>query len=273
MKKKTIGVDDLWKLDRPTQPTLSPDGAQACVSVSSYDMEENKARSSLWLFSAFGGEPRRLTSAGEKDGEPQWSPDGRWIAFVAKRPGVGTEKGDDEPQVYVIAPDGGEARRLTTLATGAFGIKWFADSRRLAFLSWVWPDAKSPSRLAKRYKAFKDDPVKAHVVEHSAYRFWDHWLSDGRVVHVFTVDLDTGKVRDLFAGTRYELVKSDPAGHFYDVSPDGRELAFAFDPAEDKRFDHETEMVALDLRGGKFRTLTRGSKLSHEYPRYSPDGR
>jgi dipeptidyl aminopeptidase/acylaminoacyl peptidase len=83
LKKKPIRVEDLWKIDRAAQPTLSPDGAQACVSVTSYDMEDNKGRANLWLLSSFGGEPRRLTSAGEKDGEPQWSPDGRGIAFVA----------------------------------------------------------------------------------------------------------------------------------------------------------------------------------------------
>src|SRR5258708_6828718 len=81
-----VSVGHRWNLERPAQPALSPDGAQACVSVTSFDMEENKGRSSLWLYSAFGGEPRRLTSAGEKDGEPRWSPDGQWIAFVAKRP-------------------------------------------------------------------------------------------------------------------------------------------------------------------------------------------
>jgi dipeptidyl aminopeptidase/acylaminoacyl peptidase len=273
MARKPISVEDLWKLERPAQPTLSPDGAQACVSVSSFDMEENKARASLWLLSAFGGEPRRLTSAGEKDGEPRWSPDGNWIAFVAKRPEAGSTKGDEEPQVYLIAPDGGEARRLTDMPTGAFGIKWFPDSRRIAFISWVWPDTKGLDKLAKRYRAFKDDKVKAHVVEHSAYRFWDHWLSDGRVPHVFTVDVASGKVRDLFEGTKYELAQADTSSHYYDISPDGGEIVFAFDPAQDKRFDHENDLVALDLRKKKFRTLTSGSKLNHESPRYSPDGR
>ena len=167
MKKKNIAVEDLWKLDRPGQPTLSPDGAQACVPVTSYDMEENKSRASLWLLSAFGGEPRRLTSAGDKDGEPRWSPDGKWIAFAAKRSGTAGEKDDEESQVYLIPPDGGEARRLTDMPTGAFGIKWFPDSCRIAFLSWVWPETKGLARLRKRYQAHKDDKVKAHVVEHS----------------------------------------------------------------------------------------------------------
>ena len=279
-KNNRLTVEDLWKIDRVAQPTLSPDGAQACVSVTSYDMEENKGRASLWLLSCFGGDPRKLTSAGEKDGEPQWSPDGRWIAFVAKRPRTEgkapdddkDDKGDEESQVYVIAPDGGEARRLTDVPTGAFGIKWFPDSRRIAFLSHVWPDTKL-GKQGKRYKALKEDKVKAHVAEHSAYRFWDHWLTDGRVVHILTVDLEGGKVRDLFEGTRYELVGADTSSDYYDIAPDGREIAFAFDPAADKRFDHETEVVALDLRARKFRTLTKGSPLSHDYPRYSPDGK
>ena len=273
MKKKRLTVEDLWKLERPAQPTLSPDGAQACVSVTSYDMKENKARASLWLLSAFGGEPRRLTSAGERDGEPRWSPDGRWIAFVAKRPAAGEDKGDEEPQVYVIAPDGGEARRVTAMPTGAFGIKWFPDSKRIAFLSHVWPGVRGMKRLEKRYKAYKDDKVKAHVVEHSAYRFWDHWLSDGRVTHVCSVDVASGRIRDHFEGSRYAVDDADPCAHTYDISPDGREIAFPFDPDEDKRFDHEHHIVALDLRSGRFRTLTSGSRLNHESPRYSPDGR
>ena len=273
MAKKRMTVEALWKLERPVQPTLSPDGAQACVSVASYDMNENRTQASLWLYSAFGGEPRRLTSAGEKDAEPKWSPDGRWIAFVAKRAAVGGEKADDEQQIYLIAPDGGEARRLTALATGAFGLKWFPDSRRLAFLSWTWPEESTVAAIAKRYKSWKDDKVKAHVVENSAYRWWDRWLTDGRVPRLFSVDIDSGRVRNLFAGTPYEISRADPTAHHYDISPDGREIAFAYDPAADKRFDHEYHIVTVDLARRRFRNVTARSPLNHETPRYSPDGR
>ena len=272
MKKKPLTLEDLWRVERLAQPTLSPDGAQACVSVTRFDMEENKGQASLWLLSAFGGAPRRLTSAGEKDGEPKWSPDGRWIAFVAKRPAVGAEPADEESQVYLIAPDGGEARRLTKMPTGAFGIKWFPDSRRLAFLSWVWPDTRLAG-LEKRFKAHKDRKVQAHVVEHSAYRYWDHWLSDGRVLHVLSVDVDTGRVRDLLEGTKYGLVMADPSSNHYDIAPDGREIAFSHDPAPDKRFDHAHEIVAVDVRTRRGRVLTKRSPLSHFAPRYSPDGK
>jgi acetyl esterase/lipase len=87
------------------------------------------------------------------------------------------------------------------------------------------------------------------------------------------VDVDTGRVRDLFAGSRYELHQADTCAHYYDISPDGGEIAFGFEPGVDKRFDHELELVALDVKSGKFRSLSGGTRLSHEFPRYSPDGR
>ena len=265
---RRLGAEDLWRLARPAQPTLSPDGAQVCVSVTTYDMEENKGRSKLWLLSTFGGAPRPLTEAGEKDGEPRWSPDGTRIAFVAKR-----DK-DEEPQLWLIAPDGGEARRVTRMPTGVSGIKWFPDSRRVAFISWVWPDAVGYKALEARYKEHKDSKVKAHVVEHEAYRYWDHWLSDGRVPRLFVVDVETQRITDLFAGTPYELPCADPAAHHYDIAP-GR--------ARDRLHLRPGRGEALRPRVPRRRPRPAGEALPHAHararastttsPSYSPDGK
>jgi Tol biopolymer transport system component len=122
MARKRITVEDLWKVERVATPTLSPDGAQACVSVSAYDMGDNKARASLWILSAFGGEPRRLTSAGEKDGEPRWSPDGKWIAFSRDRGYAGG--------VVIIGADGTGERALTD--KGGWPV-WWPDNQHIGY--------------------------------------------------------------------------------------------------------------------------------------------
>ena len=99
-RKPPLTVETLWALKRIAPPTLSPDGGTACAAVTSFDMADNESRTELWTFpTGFGakGRPRALT-AGDKDSDPQWSPDGTQIAFTAKR------KGDDEPQVYLIDP-------------------------------------------------------------------------------------------------------------------------------------------------------------------------
>jgi dipeptidyl aminopeptidase/acylaminoacyl peptidase len=259
-------VADLWAIKRVGTPSLAPDGRTACASVTAYDMESNEPRTELWLVPTDGGAGRRLT-AGDKDGDPVWSPDGRWIAFTAKR------KDDDEPQVYVIAPDGGEARRLTRLATGASALRWFPDSRRIAFVSAVWPDLDGERAQARRMKERKASKVKAHVTERSEYRFWDHWLTDGRVPHVMAVDVARGRVRDLLAGTGLSLPPWSPTAELYDLSPDGRELALTIDLSPEAGMMHELDIVTLDLVSRRKRTLTAASRLSDEQPRYSPDGR
>jgi len=264
-KKHPLTVENLWAIKRIGSPTCSPDGRSACAAVTAYDMEKNEGRTELWLFPTDGGRSRRLT-AGDKDSEPVWSPDGRWIAFTAKR------KDDEEAQIYLIAPDGGEARRLTSISTGALALRWFPDSKRIAFVSWVWPDLEGDPAQAKRKRERKDDKVKAHRSERKEYRFWDHWLADGREPHVFAADAATGRCRDLLARTGLALQPWEPSAEHYDISPDGRELAITADLAPEPRMMNEVDIVTVNLTTGRHRTLTADSGFSDEHPRYSPDG-
>ncbi len=270
-RKPPLTVEALWSIKRLASPTLSPGGACACAAVTAFGMETNDSVTELWLFPTGivgkpAGKPRRLT-AGDKDSDPKWSPDGRWIAFTAKR------KDDDEPQIYLIAPDGGEAKRLTSLATGCSALKWFADGKRIAFVSWVWPDLDTDAEQGKRKKERKDASVKAHVTEREAFRYWDHWLTDGREPHVLVCEIATGRCRDALAGTGIALPPWEPGAGDFDISPDGRELAVTADLAPEPGMMHERDIVTVDLATKRKRVLTARTGTDDAGPVYSPDGR
>lgn len=269
-----FNVEALWQIERIGAPSLSPDGAQAVVGVTSYSMETNKSSATLWLLSTFGGEPRRLTQAGgadSRDGQPQWSPTGELIAFVSRREQEGAK--DEEAQLYVIAPDGGEARRVATIATGVESFKWLPDGKRIAFVSWVWPELKGAAAQAKALKDFKARKETGYVTGETVYRYWDHHVPMGRVAHLHIVDVATGRTRDLFEGTDFELSRAEHDANCFDVSPDGRRIVFAFDPAVEKRLDNRYALGEVELKTGALRTLLQDADWTFEAPRYSHGGR
>ena len=271
-RKKPITVEDLWRLERPGTPSLSPDGAQVVCTLARYSMDDNTASSALWLLATLGARaPRQLTQCGEKDGAPQFSPRGDRIGFVAKREQQGHK--DESPQFYVIPVDGGEAQRIGDVPTGIEAFRWCPDGQHIVFVSWVWPELKGAKAQARAMKDFKARKETGIATREGIYRYWDHMLPVGRVPHLLTMDLATGKLRDLFEGTAYELVRSDPDADCFDLSPDGKRLVFAYDPAPEKRMDGRFALAELDLKRGRFETVAQDVGWDFNHPRYSPDSR
>ena len=59
----------------------------------------------LWVASLDGSGVRRLTSHPGVEGNPRFSPDGKWIAFSGEY--------DGNTDIYIVASEGGVPQRLT----------------------------------------------------------------------------------------------------------------------------------------------------------------
>jgi len=266
-----LTVEDLWSVKRIGSPSLSPDGRRVVVDLTAFDLKENTSSGDLWILETQGGAPRQLTQHPAREGDPHWSPDGRSIAFTAKR------EADEATQIYLISPDGGEARRLTQLATGVSALRWFPQGKRLAFISWVWPDLKSAEENAKRLKERSEAKSKALIIEDLGYRYWDHWLADGRVAHLLAVEVETGATTDLMAGSTWSLWRYDTSSGlsagYYDLAPDEREFVFVADTAETPGLKSNADLLRWNLADGTVTNLTPENPAADTDPRYSPDGR
>jgi dipeptidyl aminopeptidase/acylaminoacyl peptidase len=274
MSKKTSPLDaaTLWRLARLGAPSISPCGRQAVASVTTFDADKNQGTTRLWRLHTDGSPPRELTTCGDKDGQPAWSPRGDRIAFVARRrDAAGTI--DDTPQLYIIAADGGEARRAARFAPGIESFKWFADGRRIVFASWSFPEARTPEAQAKAVKHQKDDKATGVATSDAFHRYWDHELPTGRRLQLWLLDVDRGRITPLTAGSAYELPRTNDGPISYDVRPDGRKVCFAFDPAAESRLGQPLALAEVDVATRRVtrRAVVPGWDL--DAPSYAPDGR
>src|SRR5512139_1467067 len=111
---RVITHPDIWKMKRLGDVVVSPDGKWLVYSVTEPDYDAAKTAADLWLMPADGAAPaRRLTNTRSPESGVEFSPDGKRIAFTARR------EGDEASQVYILPLDGGEAQRVTSSTTGA----------------------------------------------------------------------------------------------------------------------------------------------------------
>jgi len=257
--------ETMWQLKRIGSPALSPDGRRAVYAVTQYDDENDSGDADLYVVSTAGGKPQRLTSMAGNESEPAWSPDGRYIAFVARR---GTDKAS---QLYVIAADGGEATRVGEVPTGVSTPKWFPDSARIAFISRVWPDLTDWQKTRERLETREKSKSKVQTWERTPVTWWDHFV-DERQAHVFSIPREGGTPTAITPGTGHELSRRETGRDSYDISPDGAEVAFVSD-IDPTGVDGNLDVFVVPSAGGQARNLTTDNPADDENPQYSPDGR
>jgi len=268
-EKKVLTADDIWKMKRIGAFALNPGKTEAVFSVTAYDASKNESESDLYLLDLKNSDYRKFTSSKGSESSPVWSPDGKKLAFVAKR------EGDERGQIYIIHRDGGEAIRLTEMPLGASGLKWFPDGKKIAFTSNTFPEAKGDlDTLKKLLKQKKENKVTAKVTEDRFYRYWDSWLTDGYVTHLYSVEVESGKVTDLTPGNE-AILNAAGSGASFDISPAGDKIVISANVTPKPYFkDLNFDLFLLDADGsGKMVNITPANPAGDGSPQFSPCGK
>jgi dipeptidyl aminopeptidase/acylaminoacyl peptidase len=274
---RPMTLDDLYALKRVADPQVSPDGQSVVYQVTEItDPANNKKHTHLWLAATDGkSPPRPITSSGKSDTHPRWSPDGSKILFESTRGGT--------PQLYVIdLVAGGEAKKITSISTGAGTGLWSPDGKSVAFVSAVdpafstLPFAESDKKNGEKDDAAEKSPVKVRTANKLFFRHWDSHV-DGKRQHLFVTDVTGKTCRDVTPGDRdaYPTSTTFSVGDDFTFSPDSSHLIFTAVPAKGEAWstNHDLCRVSVDNKSTDWETLTANNPAADGSPRFSPDGK
>ena len=207
-------------------------------------------RTHVWVVTVASGAANQITSGDDwNDSDPQWSPDGKKIAFVSDRTGKAFDESRNT-DVWVIDATGGTLTKISDHAQADSSPRWSPDGQTIAFLSAVPERSHARIWLA---------PAAGGAASHLAAEPFDlipsalRWAEAGKALyfetgvkgatHLYRVDVATKRAAPITSGDR--------TVHFVDVSDKSGRLAYAVnDPT------HLDDLFVSDLGGKNERQLT-----------------
>jgi len=231
----------------PPTPTPLGGGLGEIAFVS-----ERDGNREIYVMSADGSNPRRLTNDRANDRDPAWSPDGMRLAFYSDRTGTA--------DIYVMGADGGGLRNLTNHPANDYHPAWSPDGTRIAFNS----ERDGGSDI---YVINADGSGLTRLTAPGTRSGGQVWSPDGtRIAFNSSRDGDDELyVMNADGSGQTRLTFSPGNDGFPAWSPDGAQIAFQ------SNRDGQFEVYVINADGSNLRRLT--TAISNDWwPEWSADG-
>jgi dipeptidyl aminopeptidase/acylaminoacyl peptidase len=280
-----ITFDEFFNFVSITAVKISPDGDSVLIGTRRADWDNNRFRRDIWIYREGRGAPVLLTNSG-RDSSFEWSPDGRWIAFLSDRAAPNSNS-DAEPakqkqgtQLYLISLLGGESFPVTFGEESVGEFAWSPDSASLYFSTlqpWSAAKREQNKKEWKDVERFRESE-RGEVIARVGVADAMHTASE--IVLKPTTDVATGshsKEKDKGETAdipHAKVIATLPysVGEIV-VSADGKTLAITSKPPSGRIEDIGAyEIYLVSALGGEPRRLTR-NHLSEGSLRWSADGR
>lgn len=237
---------DWYRFQDVSDLEIAPDGAAVAYLVTSYDRASDESRSALWI-ADWSGKSRAQLTRGESVSEPRFSPDGRYLSYLAARP-AGTPT-----QLWILDRRSGTARQLSHCDGDISGYAWSPDARRVVVAMRAAEDPSSPKPIVVDTYQFKDKDGTYLIAQTRS--------------HLYLLDVGRGAC----AAVTSDAQRSDSRPAF---SPDGREIAYVSNANGTAHEAANDEILLLTAATGQTpRRLTSDWSDENQRLAFSPEGK
>jgi dipeptidyl aminopeptidase/acylaminoacyl peptidase len=247
---------DILDVVELADPRVSPDGQTVAFVVTTPDLEANAYRSAVWVAGIGEEFPAcPFTGGTEREKTPRWSPEGEWLAYVARPDETGA-------RLRVAAVEGGDVFELLEWPEDIEDLIWSPDGERLVFTT--------RERDEERYGPDKDKHRTPRRIDRLSFRTDSIGWTIDRPRHVLSIAAD---------GSEDGKPSALTAGPFQDtgvaITPDGSTVVFSSGRTDTWDTDLSTHLHRVPLAAGGLaepEAITTGL-MTHGSPSVSPDGR
>jgi len=256
----------LWKLKRVGNIQVSPDQTKVLFSQKTYNLQDNKGKSDLYILDLTSGKSNMIPGIQETVWNAQWRPDGEKIGFLKQgRAGV---------NIFEIGLDGSGLEQISMVNGGMNEFKYSPTGNRIMFTK----DVKI-SKVHSTELAIDLAKSNAKVYDDLMYRHWSSYF-DGTYTHIFFSAVDQGKL----AGEGIDIMKGKP----FDAplkpfggleqatfSNDGNQILYTCKKLTGKAYAVSTnsDIYSYDVLKLDTKNLSEGMLGYDTEPAYSNDGK
>lgn len=262
LESDRITPEVLWAMGRLGEVVVSPDGKNLALTITYYDVEENKGNSELYVMNTDGSDLKRLTFTTWGEYNPRWTPDGKKIAFMSAESGA--------MQMWEMKPDGSEKVQISNIDGGIGGFAYAPDQKKVLYLA----DVEKTSLVQSRYPDLAK--TTGRINNDLMYRHWDQWVD--AFTHIWIADYDGKQLsngKDIMAGEEWESPVR-PFGGMEQISwsTDSKSVVYTCRKKKGKEYSlsTNTDLYQYDLAKGVTVNLTEGMMGYDMNPVFSPDG-
>lgn len=245
LAQKNWTPEQCIKMKNISAVRVSPDGSKVAYTVREAVMTDDRSEyiNQVWMCNADGSNHIQLTKNDKGSSNPQWSPDGKWIAFTSSR--------DNKTNLYLLPVGGGEAEKITDVKTGVGNYQWSHDGSMIAFtMNDAAGDKEEKNKKAKNDWYFMDEEIKQN-------RLFVLWLNEK----------DTAGKRK-----QKQLTKENYNVNAFDWSPDGKNIVYSHGKSPEANDNVYSDVSLIEIESGNIKSIA-ATGAGESNPQWSPDGK